>query len=86
MFIERIQRNTTTYVNLFSQVIDENLPAPTVNFKEEDLTTFDVLMEQRRFNVNQNTQRQIATGLANQGAQNPSTAKCLIPPELSRNY
>lgn len=53
MFLDRIQRNSATYVNLFSTVIDENMPLPTVNFKEEDLTTFDVLMEQRRFNVNQ---------------------------------
>jgi len=52
MFIERIQKNTATYVNLFCHVIDENMPQPTVNFKDEDLTTFDVLMEQRRFNVN----------------------------------
>jgi len=44
-FIERIQRNTATYVSIFSEVIDHNMPQPTVNFKEEDLSTFDVLME-----------------------------------------
>jgi hypothetical protein len=44
-FIERIQRNTATYVNIFSEVIDNNMPQPTVNFKDEDLSTFDVLME-----------------------------------------
>ena len=51
--MERIIRNTATYVNIFSQIIDDNLPQPTVNFKEEDMNTFDVLMEQRKFNVNQ---------------------------------
>lgn len=76
-----------TYVNLFSQIIDENMPVPTVNFKEEDLTTFDVLMEQRRFNVTQSTQRQIAAGLVNnQTGQTTTQAKNMIPPELSRNY
>lgn len=58
--MERIQKNTATYANLFSNVIDELMPQATVNFKDEDLTTFDVLMEQRKFNVNQVQQRQVA--------------------------
>jgi len=46
-------RNTATYVNIFSQVVDDNLPKPTINFKDEDLTSFDLLMDQRRLNINQ---------------------------------
>jgi len=44
-------------------------------------------MEQRRFNVTQSTQRQIAAGLVNnQTGQTTTQAKNMIPPELSRNY
>lgn len=38
------------------------MPQPTVNFKDEDMSTFDVLMEQRRFNENQVKARNIAQG------------------------
>jgi DNA replication licensing factor MCM7 len=33
--------------------MDEHMPHPTVNFKEEDLSTFDLLMDQRKFNMQQ---------------------------------
>jgi hypothetical protein len=29
---------------LISTVIDEHMPAPTINFREEDLTTKEVIM------------------------------------------
>jgi len=63
MFLDRIQRNTQTYVNLFSQVVDENMPQATVNFKDEDLSSFDVLMEQRKYNVNEVNKQKIAQGI-----------------------
>ena len=52
-FVERITRNTDRYIKIFSNVIDEKMPQPTVNFKEEDLSTFDLLMDQRKFNMQQ---------------------------------
>lgn len=50
-FNERVQINTARYVDLFSQVVDENMPKPSVNFREQDSSPFDILMEQRRFNI-----------------------------------
>ena len=49
-FVNRIMINTTRYVDLISKKIDELMPQPTVNFKEEDLSTFEVIMQQRKFN------------------------------------
>ena len=43
-FVDRILMNTTRYVSLLSQVVDQAMPNPTINFKDEDLTTFDVIM------------------------------------------
>jgi len=41
------------YVSLFSHAVDQNMPAFSVNFREDQLSTFEVLMSQRRFNFNQ---------------------------------
>ena len=49
-FLERVVKNTTRYVDLFASIIDQNMPKPSVNFREEDLTRYDLIMEQRRFN------------------------------------
>ena len=67
------------YVSLFASVIDANMPQPTVNFREDQLTTFEILMNQRRFNVQQ--AMQVTGGLgANQDV------KIMLPPELERQY
>lgn len=44
-FVERVLINTSRYVDLLSKTVDDLMPAPTVNFKEEDLTTFEVIMQ-----------------------------------------
>lgn len=49
-FVQRVQQNTNRYVHLLAQVIDQHMPAPTVNFKDEDLTSFDIIMQQRKMN------------------------------------
>ena len=49
-FIERVKSNTQRYIKLFSKVVDDNLPLPSVQFTDEDLTAFDIVMQQRRFN------------------------------------
>jgi len=51
-FVERVLLNTSRYVSLFSQVVDRNMPSPTINFKDDDLSSFDVIMQQRKFNMN----------------------------------
>jgi hypothetical protein len=38
------------YVDIFSAIIDQNMPKASVNFRDEELTRFDLIMEQRRFN------------------------------------
>lgn len=43
-FIDRVKRNTQRYIKLFSSVIDSNLPLPSVQILDEDLTTFDIVM------------------------------------------
>jgi hypothetical protein len=48
--VDRIRNNTMRYVSLFSHAIDQNLPQPTVNFREDQLSTFEILMNQRKFN------------------------------------
>jgi hypothetical protein len=39
------------------------MPQATVNFKDEDLSSFDVLMEQRKYNVNEVNKQKIAQGI-----------------------
>jgi len=70
-------------VNLFSYAVDENLPKPTINFKEEDLTSFDLLMEQRRLNIQQKSQQLAQAGIKDQPL---ALSKNQLPPELCRNY
>ena len=50
----RVIINTARYIDLFGSVCDENMPKPSVNFREQDQTPFDILMEQRKFNIQQN--------------------------------
>lgn len=49
-FLNRIRTNTTRYLSLFAQVADTNMPQPSCEFRPEDHSTFDVLMQQRRQN------------------------------------
>jgi hypothetical protein len=35
-FCDRVVVNTARYIDLFSQVIDENMPKASVNFREQD--------------------------------------------------
>lgn len=44
-------RNAATYVKIFYEVLDMHMPKPSLNFRDEDMTSFDVIMEQRRFNL-----------------------------------
>jgi len=44
-FVDRVKTNTARYVSLFSQVIDQEMPAPSVNFREDQLSTFEIIMQ-----------------------------------------
>lgn len=50
-FVDRVRINTSRYINLFSATIDQAMPQPTITMREEDQTTFDIVMQQRRFNA-----------------------------------
>ena len=54
-FVERVRTNTQRYIQLFSNIIDKNLPQPSIDISDENLTSFEITMQQRRFNAaNQN--------------------------------
>ena len=54
-FVERVRTNTSRYIHLFSTIIDKNLPQPSIDISDENLTSFEITMQQRRFNAaNQN--------------------------------
>lgn len=77
--------NTSRYTEMFAQIIDVHMPRPSVNFSESDQTPFDILMEQRRFNIQQTHEQAIAQGLMRSGTATEAIDSC-IPKELSRVY
>ena len=87
-FVERVRINTSRYISLFSQTIDEVMPQTTLNLREEDLSTFDIMMKQRRYNAANAEQHMINQGLIKPGEQPKSNGltKMGIPPELERSY
>jgi DNA replication licensing factor MCM7 len=44
-FVERVRINTSRYISLFSTVIDDKMPPPTIEFREEDKSTYDIIMQ-----------------------------------------
>jgi hypothetical protein len=44
-FVERVKQNTSRYIKLFSNVIDANLPYPSRQFSDEELSSFDIVMQ-----------------------------------------
>jgi hypothetical protein len=44
-FVDRIKNNTTRYVKIFSNIIDQNLPLPSITIAESELTAFDIVMQ-----------------------------------------
>jgi DNA replication licensing factor MCM7 len=70
-------------VQLFAQVIDAHLPPPSVNFREDQMTTFEVIMHQRRFNFNQ---QQMALNQLAGGNAAQTDRQLSLPPELERAF
>ena len=50
-FVDRVESNTARYISLLHKVLDANKPNPSVNISEEDMTSWDIIGEQRRYNV-----------------------------------
>ena len=72
---------------MFCEVIDLHMPKPSLNFREEDQTSFDVIMEQRRFNLQMASNIKLQTGLiTRENAGTDANPVARIPPELERNY
>lgn len=84
-FVERITRNAATYVKLFHDVIDSVMPKPTLNFRDEDLTSFDVIMDQRRYNLQMASQIKLQQGIiTREGQGTDADPVARIPAELER--
>lgn len=80
-------RNAATYVKIFYDVMDTVMPKPSVNFRDEDLTSFDVIMEQRKFNLQIASQIKLQKGIITQeGAGTDANPIARIPAELERSY
>jgi hypothetical protein len=61
------------------------MPAPTGNLREDQVTTFDILMQQRKFNFEQMLKN--SGGFTNVGMDGkPIDLKMLLPPELERSF
>ena len=71
-------------------MIDSNLPLPSVQIADEDLTTFDIVMQQRRFNNQQSRAHLISQGYLRPDDQQQKGGIGMenygIPPELERQY
>jgi hypothetical protein len=78
-FVERVRTNTTRYIGLFSAVIDANLPQPSVDLREYEFSTYDIMMQQRRQNAVNSHQALVVQGLIKAGDSNTNMG---IPPEL----
>lgn len=50
-FVKRVCVNTHRYVQLFSTIIDQHMPAPSINILEDSLSATEITMQQRRFNA-----------------------------------
>eukprot|EP00123_Amoebidium_parasiticum_P017100 comp23710_c0_seq1/m.40784 comp23710_c0_seq1/g.40784 ORF comp23710_c0_seq1/g.40784 comp23710_c0_seq1/m.40784 type:complete len:736 (-) comp23710_c0_seq1:511-2718(-) len=47
-FVDDIQKNTLRYITLFSEIADEMMPEPNVEFNDNNTTAEDLILEHRR--------------------------------------
>ena len=63
------------------------MPKPSLNFRDEDLTSFDVIMDQRRFNLQMASNIKLQQGIiTREGEGTDANPVARIPSELERNY
>lgn len=77
--LQEVCRNTARYVELFSQVIDELLPQPTIDISYKD-EVLDVILHQRRQRNERIRQEQ------NMDPNSPPEDHEIFPPQLTRRY
>lgn len=89
-----IAKNANHFIELFSQVIDENLPLPTKEIDDKD-TVLDVIIHQRKIRMErilrerENDEQNLNLDPSNDGSNNPQqdlTHTDLFPPQLLRRY
>lgn len=86
-YVERVSRNASTYIKLFQEAIDALMPKPSLNFRDDDLTSFDVIMDQRRYNLQLTSQIKLQQGvITRENAGTDANPVARIPAELERNY
>ncbi len=61
------------------------MPAITVNIREDQLTTFDILMQQRKFNFDLMLKNSQGFGSVGMDGK-PIDLKMMLPPDLERNF
>ena len=84
-FVERIQHNTARYVHLLHKILDAHKPQPSVNLSEEDLSSWDIINQQRAYNFQLQQANRAAQGFTNKDGGD-SDPHSMIPPELERSY
>ncbi|OUM55119.1 hypothetical protein BVG19_g4602 [[Candida] boidinii] len=92
-----ITKNAQHYIELFSSVIDEILPEPTVNISHKD-DVLDVIIHQRRLRnlriENEHREEMVDAGLVNNNDQQQQSQSVhqqdsfvnMFPPQLTRRY
>ncbi|ODV86713.1 hypothetical protein CANARDRAFT_6288 [[Candida] arabinofermentans NRRL YB-2248] len=88
---EHIVKNTHHYVELFSSIIDEILPEPTVNMSHKD-DVLDVIIHQRKLRnaraeiEHQQEMTNSGLGLDEEDPHKKDDSPNLFPPQLTRRY
>lgn len=81
--------NTAHFIELFSQVIDEVMPEPTVNISHKD-DVLDVIIHQRKLRndrlIQERQQELASSGLQGDNAEEPDSTLDLFPAQLTRRY
>ena len=71
-------------MTILQSVLDAHKPVPSMNINEEDMSSWDIIGEQRRYNVKMQQEIKQSQGLLKPETNDDPLA--MIPPELERNY
>ncbi|ANB13289.1 mini-chromosome maintenance complex protein 7 [Sugiyamaella lignohabitans] len=81
--LDEICKNSAHYVELFSQIVDELMPQPTIDVSYKD-EVLDILLQQRRLRNEKARQEHMAD--PNSGLLAPEASEDMFPPQLVRRY
>ena len=80
-FVDRVKRNTKRYVSLFSEIIDQQMPAQNQNIPEdEEQSVSYILYKQRMENMANNAEKRAKDYIQSRDPQDD------MPPQLKRTY